>query len=166
MNRPLGNPRTWTCQRSGDCCKETPQVVMTPEEAQVIHDRCPDLPFYQHRDRRFVYLKAKPCPLLEMQGQQAVCTIHDIRPYSCRRFGCFRPDPPTEPYEPERVDLDRARLGCANLSDRLASREVRRAYAKLQRKAMRWARQHGWSEAMTGGPPTGSDVRLYYLTPV
>ena len=162
-DRPVSLP--WDCQRSGDCCRYTSQVVMTPQEAQVIHDVRPDLLFYRHPDQRFVYLKAKPCPLLRMDGQVATCTVHEIRPYNCRRFGCYRPDPQTEPYEPEQVDLMHQRLGCANLSDRLLNRKVRKDYAIRQRKAARWARQHGWDESMAG-TVAGSNVRVYQLTPV
>ena len=161
MIRPIKLP--WSCQRSGDCCASVSQIVMTPQEAQLIHDVRPELPFYQHPDQRFVFLAGKPCPLLAYdQYHKAVCTEYAIRPYNCRRFGCFRPDPSVEPYEAERVDPERLRLGCANLSDRLRSRPVRRAYAKLQRKAQKWALKHGWSEDMAP-TPVGSDIILYQL---
>ena len=165
MTRPVVLP--WHCQRSGDCCASVSQIVMTHEEADVVsaHTAIP-LTFYIHPDRRFVYLAGKPCPLLDYErnaaGERgaAVCTVHAVRPYNCRRFGCFRPDVRTEPYEPEPLDLPRLRLGCANLSDRLANRKVRKAYALMQRKAARWALTHGWDRAMTG-TPAGSDVTFY-----
>lgn len=160
--RPVVLP--WSCHRSGDCCAQTSQIVMTPEEMKLLAVRRPELKFYVHPDTRFVYLKGKPCPLLAYdEGGKALCTEYEHRPYGCRRFGCFRPDPKTEPYQNERVDLERGRVGCANLSDRLANRAVRRAYALLQRKAQRWGLKHGWSEAMTGRQ-VGSDVILYSLT--
>ncbi len=138
---------------------------MTPQEAIEVRDARPDLTlrWYQHPDPKFVYLRGQPCPLLRMDGQLAVCTVHHVRPYNCRRFGCFRPDPATEPYEAEPLDLDRGRLGCANLSDRLGNRAVRRAYAKMQRKAQRWALTHGWTQDLTP-TPVGSDVVFYRLT--
>ena len=156
----------WSCQRSGDCCASVSQIVMTPLEAAELGKARPDanLKFYYHADRRFVFLLGKPCPLLAWEGKKAVCTVHAVRPYNCRRFGCFRPDPTTEPYEPEAVDYDNARLGCANLSDRLSNRAVRRAYALLQRKAQKWALRHGWTQDMA---PTaaGSDVVFYRMAP-
>lgn len=139
---------------------------MTPQEAILVRDARPDLTlqWYWHPDRRFVYLRGKPCPLLGRDEQGlAVCTVWVLRPYNCRRFGCFRPDPATEPYEAENLDLERLRLGCANLSDRLKDRRVRRAYAKMQRKAAKWAVRHGWPQGLT---PTqvGSNVTFYRLS--
>ena len=135
---------------------------MTPAEAALLRTRRPDLTVHRHLDPRFVYLEGKPCPLLRMDGAVATCTVHDIRPYNCRRFGCFRPDPTTEPYVAEPLDLPNLRLGCANLSDRLSNRAVRRAYAKLQRKAQQWALKHGWSQDMTPAT-TGSNVTFYRM---
>ena len=135
---------------------------MTLEEASLLKERRADLKFYAHLDKRFVYLDGKPCPLLRMDGTVATCTVHDIRPYNCRRFGCFRPDPATAPYQAEPLDLHNLRLGCANLSDRLPNRAVRRAYAQLQRKAQRWAVTHGWVPDLL---PTqaGSNVTFYRM---
>lgn len=141
---------------------------MTPQEAIKVRDARPDLAlqWYHHHDGRFVYLKGHPCPLLQMDGTRASCTVHAVRPYNCRRFGCFRPDPHTEPYEPEPLDLARGRLGCANLSDRLAeSRSVRRAYARMQRRATHWAVTHGWPQELAP-TPAGSNVVFYRLAPV
>jgi Fe-S-cluster containining protein len=120
---------------------------MTTQERDLLLARRPDLANRFDAFGTFVALRANPCPLLTQDGQGlATCTVHDIRPYNCRRFGCYRPDPEKEPYEPESFDLHRARLGCANLSDRIAqSRPVRRDYARRQRKAQRWALQHGWT---------------------
>ena len=161
MKREIELP--WHCQRSGDCCRQVPQIVMTVEEMNVLKNVHPELQFYQHVDRRFVYLKGLPCPLLRMEGKKATCTVHSIRPYNCRRFGCFRPDISTEPYQGESLDLERGRLGCANLSDRLSNREVRRAYAQMQRKAQRWARQHGWGEGLLP-TPSGHAVTFYKMS--
>ena len=165
MKRPIELP--WSCDRSGDCCRQVSQIVMTPHEAVELARARPDveLHFYQHLDKRFVYLQGQPCPLLgSSDSGLAVCTVWAVRPYNCRRFGCFRPDPSTEPYEPEAVDYDNARLGCANLSDRLHDRGVRRQYAKMQRKAQRWALKHGWSQE-TAPTAVGSNVVFYRMTP-
>lgn len=144
--RPVVLP--WDCHRSGDCCRSVDNVVMTTQERDVLLERRPDLRGHFEAFGTFVALRAKPCPLLAQDAQGlATCTVHDIRPYNCRRFGCYRPDPTVEPYEGEPFDLDRTRLGCANLSDRIAlSRPVRRDYARRQRKAQRWAMAHGWRE--------------------
>lgn len=164
MTRPVTLP--WTCQRSGDCCAKVSTIVMTPEEATCVQAARPDLPltFFRHPDRRFVYLQGKPCPLLQWEGTKAVCSVWASRPYNCRRFGCFRPDPTTEPYVAEPLDLDRGRLGCANLSDRLPHRGVRRAYAQMQRKAQRWAVKHGWQDDLLPAQ-VGSNVTFYRLSP-
>lgn len=132
----------WTCQRDGACCRLTAAVVMTPAERDLLLARRPDLAdrFIAAADG-FVALQARPCPLLETDAAgRAVCTVYDVRPYSCRRFGCYRPDPAREPYE-EGPDGE-----CVNLVDRvMQSRDVRRAYALQQRKAQRWALRHGWT---------------------
>lgn len=138
---------------------------MTAQEAILVRDARPDLQlkWYWHPDPRFVYLQGKPCPLLTFEGKKAVCTVHKVRPANCRRFGCMRPDPSTEPYEPEPLDLPKMRLGCANLSDRLTNRKVRKRYQLLQRDAMKWGLKHGWSQDMAG-EQVGSNVTFYGLT--
>lgn len=153
----------WQCKRSGDCCQQVPQIVMTREEADELKKvASTSLTFYRHLDARFVYLKGQPCPLLGWEGKKAVCTVWAVRPYNCRRFGCFRPNPAEEPYEAEPLDLSRSRLGCANLSDRLTDRQVRREYVKMQRHAQRWANKHGWTPDVLPAQ-TGSNVTFYGL---
>lgn len=69
-----------------------------------------------------------------------MCRVYDVRPFNCRRFGCFRPSPEKEPLE-----LDHSKLGCKNLTDRIGnSSEVLRAYRRMQRDAQPWAVAHGW----------------------
>ncbi len=59
----------------------------------------------------------------------------------------MRPDPKTEPFEPEDFDPGKGMYGSKNLSDRLVgSRVVRRLYSRIQRKAQRWALAHGWRD--------------------
>lgn len=132
----------WTCDRSGDCCTRTRAVVMTPAERDLLLARRPDIAVrFTAAPDGFVQLAARPCPLLERDAEgRAVCTVYDVRPYSCRRFGCYRPDAASEPYE-EGPDGE-----CRNLVDRvMQSRDVRRAYALQQRKSQRWALRHGWT---------------------
>lgn len=132
----------WHCQREGSCCRLTRAVVMTPAERDLLLARRPDLAdrFVAAADG-FVALLARPCPLLAVDAEgRAACTVYEVRPYSCRRFGCYRPDPTIEPYE-EGPDGE-----CRNLVDRvMQSREVRRAYALQQRKSQRWALRQGWT---------------------
>ena len=143
----------WRCDRSGDCCREPPFVLMTEAEADGLarfanaHWTMAQLGRlgFSRDAPGFVRLHAKPCPFLE---GRATCTVYDIRPYNCRRFGCFRPDVATEPFSlAEAKPYEQfATIGCANLRNRLArSRVARRMYALMQRKAQRWALQHGWS---------------------
>lgn len=97
----------------------------------------------------FVNLKARPCPLLTEVGGKPVCSIRESRPYSCRRFACLRPEPEKEPLQfvPLNNLLLYGNIGVINVRERLVhSRVARRMYQKVQRKAQRWARTHGWKE--------------------
>ena len=126
----------WHCAKSGECCRATPAIRMTVQEAAVLLERTVgrDLRWRVSVPSGWVELIAGPCPLLE--GNR--CTVYDVRPYQCRRFQCHRA--PGEVFDPS------GPLGCANLSERLTQdRETRRAYALNQRKAMKWANRHGWT---------------------
>ena len=89
----------------------------------------------------FVRLKTVGgCPFLarELDGT-ASCTIHEARPYQCRRFMCGRPDPDAEPFEMG------GPLGCRNLSDRLdSSYQFAAFYRTNQRHAQKVAVTMGW----------------------
>lgn len=135
----------WSCDMSGDCCKSVGDVVMTKEEAGLLKGAVDPAQWatllWKPVEDGFVALMAAPCPLL---GADNRCTVHAVRPYNCRRFACLRVE--GEAFEPEPLDLARGRFGCANLSDRVRdSRDARRFYAKIQRKAQRWAMSHGWT---------------------
>ena len=141
----------WSCAMTGDCCRNLKGVTMTVEEAQRIKDAVPEsvfnkliwAPVAKQTNGHFISLQANPCPLLDTAGR---CTVYVVRPYNCRRFICLRPDPSIEPYEPEPIDTERKRYGCANLSDRVnTDRAARRFFQVIQRKAQRWAIQNGWS---------------------
>jgi Fe-S-cluster containining protein len=125
----------WTCQRSGECCTIPKELVMTKEEAQKLVFHAPPtitLAFRPIDDARFVAMQTGPCPLYVFQ----TCLVYEHRPYNCRRFACMRPDPTTERFEADG----------SNLMDRtLVSRAARRLAQKIQRKAQRWASQHGWN---------------------
>lgn len=132
----------WACRRTGECCRRVERVVMTPAERDELVRRRPGIAWRFVADvPGFVALLARPCPLLATdQAGLAVCTVHDVRPYNCRRFACGRVDVKTEPFE-----ATPDTWGCRNLADRIAqSRPFRRFYARLQRRAQRWAVAHGW----------------------
>ena len=95
------------------------------------------LSWQPHADDRFTRLSAGPCPLL---GADGGCTVYAVRPFNCRRWGCFRADAKTEAFE-TRPDA----FGCDNLAARLIeSKTVRNEYRRLHRQAEPWAVAHGW----------------------
>lgn len=115
---------------------------MTPAERARLLERRPDLAErFTLAPNGLVALTAAPCPLLDFdETGRSVCTVHDVRPYNCRRFFCGRPDPAREPFEPTPDGF-----GCENVAARVReSRPFRRALALVQRKAQRWALAHGW----------------------
>lgn len=130
----------WTCQQSGDCCSIPHEVVMTKQEATtLVHHAPPTITLhFRPVDEKFVALKAGPCPLYVFK----TCLAYEHRPYNCRRFACMRPDVKTEKFEADGGNL-MARVQ--------TSRVARRLYAKIQRKAQRWAVQHGWGEVNAAG---------------
>ncbi len=124
----------WRCQRSGDCCTQPAEVVMTTREAAVLMRAAPDVAveFRKERDG-FVALKAQPCPFYADHR----CTVYEVRPYACRRFGCMRLDVTAEPFEADG----------GNLRDRVqTSRVAWRLAKKMQRQAQPWARKMGWTD--------------------
>jgi len=120
----------WQCQRDGACCTEPDEVVLTHVERAEIERAAPHsvaLSFLPHADARFVRLVAHPCPLYDHANRR--CTVYDVRPYNCRRFGCVRDDY-TASFDP---------------STRVLGREQKRRLIVIQRHAQRWGRSHGWS---------------------
>lgn len=137
QDRPIA--ARWRCQQSGDCCTQPADVVMTTmEAAELLRAKDPDVVLnFTKMDESFVSLKAGPCPLYDARYQ--TCTVYEVRPYNCRRFGCMRPDPKTEPWESTSTGE------CANREDRITiSRSVRRTARDMQETAKVWARAHGW----------------------
>lgn len=133
----------WSCSMTADCCKAVSTVLMTPLEAQeIVHyigsERTATLKWRMTESPKFIRLVAHPCPLLDGN----LCSVHPVRPYNCRRWGCFRPDVAVEALEP-----DHSFLGCANARERfMQDHGVRRQLKQMQRKAQKWARRHGWTE--------------------
>lgn len=128
--------------RSGDCCTQPDEVVMTTQERAVLEAVVPEgtaLKWSTTPDSRFVSLKAGPCPLLARDARGSTfCTVYAARPYACRRWGCFRDDC-SQP-----VDLSPVPLHV------LKDRNLRRQYARMQARAMPWALAHGWDRSMDG----------------
>src|SRR5690242_12944351 len=79
----------WRCHRSGSCCRNVGSVTMThAERAELEQASDRPLTFRPYGDQ-FVQLVGSPaCPLL---GDDGGCTVYAVRPYNCRRWGCFRP---------------------------------------------------------------------------
>jgi Fe-S-cluster containining protein len=132
--------RGWRCQRSSDCCRLPDGVRLTLSEAQELRQASPGTAatFRPTDDPRFLVLDTTPqCPYLgsEPARMRWVCRVYPVRPYNCRRYGCFRADV-TQPLDPA------AALPAAFWR----SRDVRRQMGLLQRRAQPWARAHGWRE--------------------
>ena len=129
---------------------------MTNEERQVIEDyigpeKAATLTWIDWPEHGLIALKAGPCPLLNGN----LCSVHPVKPYNCRRWGCFRPDTKTEPLE-----TDHGFLGSPSTRERFyASRGVRRQLQQMQRKAQRWALAHGWNPEWGAGDRGTAKVR-------
>lgn len=134
----------WTCQQSGECCSIPAEVILTMEELkeiqrfmledEMLHGIQVNL---RTVGENKVAIQAHPCPLFIFNS----CAVYPVRPYNCRRFGCMRPDPETEPFETG------GPLDCKNLSERIEqSRPARRLYELIERRAQAWAWRHGWSK--------------------
>lgn len=132
----------WTCQKSGECCTEPKELVMTKEEAGVLVFHAPSTIKLQFRpidgEPGFLAMKAGPCPLFIFH----TCLVYEHRPYNCRRFMCMRPDTGAEPLENE---------GYTNMNDRvLTNRKMRRLAIQNQKKHQPWADAHGWRSDASG----------------
>ena len=128
----------WQCSKTGDCCRAISAIRMSTAEAELLKDRADRAGLrWTPVGDGFVELQAHPCPFLDGN----TCSVYDIRPYNCRRWGCFRPDPSLEPLAP-----DTGFLGCANARVRFyRDRDIRRQMQQLERKAQRWSLRHGWT---------------------
>lgn len=154
--KPLPVEKGWRCKRSGDCCEQSTHVTMHEQERDAIYEygekhltvgQLSKLEWRRSADSGFVDLKGSPCPLLDKSSGKPVCTVHPVRPYNCRRFGCMRPDPSVEPLRmaPHSDVLQFGNIGCSNLRLRLVqSTKVVKEYDRLQAKGRNWATQHGW----------------------
>lgn len=132
----------WKCQRSGDCCTQPREVIMTQHEAAVLVHEAPKeiVMHFRPAGEGFVALKAAPCPLFAFN----TCLVYNHRPYNCRRFACMRPDPKSEPFEADGGNM-MARVKTSRIARRLAVR--------IQNKAQGWAQKHGWITHETTAKP-------------
>jgi Fe-S-cluster containining protein len=139
--------QAWICQRSGDCCESVPLVLMTPSERDAVIAADPDtlVTWLTVPDARYVAMKAAPCPFLARERGSAVCRIYAARPFSCRRYACGRDDVSVPLSQ---VMVRNAEAGTVLPMRFYTDRAFRRQMTVQQRKAQRWARAHGWSEAM------------------
>ena len=97
-------------------------------EAHIGPERAAHLQWKEHIDEGFTQLIGSPaCPLLDGVD----CTVHPVRPYNCRRWGCFRTNT-TQPHD------------VGSVKQRMMDRDTRRNAVLLQRRAQPWARAHGW----------------------
>ncbi len=140
---PLPVKVPWECSRTGDCCHD---VVMTKQEWAGIQARRPDAPLpTPHKDARFVEYVGT-CPLLTEKKQ---CSVYDVRPMNCRRFGCFRPNVNVEPLTYDRGGV--GVLSCVNARVRFyENKEVRKQALRMEKKAQKWGSKHGWTFDMKG----------------
>lgn len=144
-------PQQWRCHKSGECCRHIGLLAMMPAERDELL-RASDRPmtFVDYADGT-VALRPTPgtdtCPLL---GDDGGCTVYAVRPYNCRRWGCFRPTT-DEPFamavqhDPETGETLPVRL--------YTSRPVARQMARMQRQAQPWALAHGWVPGPEGDQP-------------
>lgn len=154
--KPLPVEEKWRCKRSGDCCTHGTSLTMTEQERVALYELAEkrltvgELSVMRWRpgaDPGFVELQTGPCPLFKKVDGVPTCTVHEARPYNCRRFGCMRPDPRNEPFQsaPHSPVLQYGNVGCSNLRLRLVqSPKVRKQYDRLQKKGRTWAVNHGW----------------------
>lgn len=128
----------WRCHRSSDCCRNVGTVTMTPAERAEL-ERASDRPMtFRDRADGFVDLVGAPaCPLL---GDDGGCTVYAVRPYNCRRWGCFRPTT-DEPFA--LAVMPTADLGTVPVR-LFTSRPVARQWRRMQDAAQPWALAHGW----------------------
>lgn len=139
----------WACVRDGKCCTEPRFVVMTHAERRLLTTSATHLPKNALQWRAadhpaFVKLVARPCPLYDADAQG--CTVYDVRPFNCRRFGCMRSDVATEPFPAGGVPviLERAKAkGVDHLADTL------RGLDALHQADAAWALAHGWKAHWT-----------------
>lgn len=128
----------WRCGQSGDCCRHTAYVVMTDSERAVLEaagTSVSPLVWLDPPAPGRQALKAAPCPFLQADN---ACGVYESRPFTCRRYGCFRQD--GEPYY-EAAQLLEFRTRTDNA--------VRSQRKSMQRVAQTWGRAHGWHDGMT-----------------
>lgn len=122
----------WTCDRSGDCCRQPFAVSMTAAERRAVETRPAQRALAWTLAANGMHvLQARPCPFFR-DGEG--CTVYDVRPYQCRRYMCGRHDVASQPFTTQPIP-----------SRVLFSRSLRTQYQAQQAEAQTWARDHGWA---------------------
>jgi hypothetical protein len=132
----------WHCLKSGDCCRHIGALTMTHAERAEL-ERATDRPLtFRDGPAGFVELLPAPgtdaCPLLADAG---ACTVYAVRPYNCRRWGCFRPTT-TEPFA--MAVVRHPATGQLVPFRQFTDKPVARQLARMQHHAQPWALAHGW----------------------
>lgn len=134
MTLPVIND--WQCQGSGDCCRVPKVVTMTYAErweleayAELASRR---LQWRYNARPSMTDLVTGPCPFVTPENR---CSVYDVRPFSCRRFGCLRADTKAEKF----LDEDTAAI-LRRMPEALP------VLQKLQKDGQVWAKNHGWRE--------------------
>jgi Fe-S-cluster containining protein len=115
---------------TGDCCRMVKGVTMTwaeRREIEAVTDR--SLRWEAGERPSLTILRARPCPLL---GDDGRCTVYEVRPYSCRRWGCGRTE------RSQRVEDAPVPLLVRQ------SAELLEDARRMQTAAQPWALAHGW----------------------
>lgn len=130
----------WHCRRCGECCTRVSLVTMTVEEAEVLVEQDRMIHLEPGPEPGFVRMRARPCPFYR---PSVGCLVYQERPYNCRRYLCGRTSS-AEPFEDMPIPWTV-----------LESRDLRRQYAREQRRAQRWADGHGWRRSVSEPAGTG-----------
>ncbi len=126
----------WQCQGSGECCRKPKRVTMTYAERRELEAAAKQglasrkLEFRYNKVIGMTDMVTGPCSFVTDDNK---CNAYDVRPYSCRRFMCMRPDVSAEPLTDRMTDL---RLRVLPLA--------REMYRENQAQAQPWALAHGW----------------------
>jgi len=85
--------------------------------------------------------------LLGVEGDHTACSVYDVRPLNCRRFGCWRPDVDAEPFESAPQPF-----GCMSVARRAhQSSAFRERVLHHEAQAMQtWGLQMGWAQLKEG----------------
>ena len=126
----------WACHGSGDCCRQPKLVSTTYAERRELEAHAEKatrrLQWRYNARPNMTNLVAGPCPFVTPENR---CSVYEVRPFACRRFGCMRADTKAEKF----MDEDTAAI-----ARRMP--EALPVLQKLQADGQVWAKNHGWAE--------------------